>query len=244
MESSQLNIEIFEDVDSICERAATFIVDLAGKSIEARGQFALSLSGGHTPEKLYTLLSSQQFAHKIDWHKTFIFWGDERCVPAGDDKNNAHMAKTLLLNKIDIPVANIFTIPVNLPPAESAIQYEQEIKKFFGTRPPHFDLILLGLGENGHTASLFPGTAIVQEQSFLVKEVYIPEQKMFRISMTASLINFARNILFLVAGKEKAQILNTVLNTAYQPDKYPAQMIRPSTGNLYWFADKSAVALL
>lgn len=234
------SLKVFETIDLMDEAAAAFVIELAAESIMARGRFVLSLSGGNTPGKLYSLLSLPVFKDRIDWKKTFIFWGDERCVPLNDERNNAHMAKTLMLDKIDIPEANIFPIQVDLTPPEAAKSYEQKLKDFFGSDTPRFDLILLGLGENGHTASLFPGTQVIHEAQHWVKEVYVAEQKEWRITMTASLINQANNIAFLITGKGKANILKAVLNGPFQPDLYPAQLIKPVRGDLFWFADKDA----
>ncbi|MEO7264420.1 MAG: 6-phosphogluconolactonase [Ferruginibacter sp.] len=242
--SSTYKLEIFITADAFNKAAAEFIIDEAHKAIAVKGRFTLSLSGGQTPENLYRLLAEPAFSKRMPWKNSFIFWGDERCVPLDDDRNNAHQAKILLLDKIDIPASNIHIIPVNLPPAEAACQYEKIVKEFFKDEPMRFDLILLGLGENGHTASLFPGTEIIKEQTAGVREVYVEEEKMSRISMTPYLLNLSHNIIFLVTGKAKAEILNTVLHDAYQPDKYPAQLIKPADGNLYWFVDNEAAAML
>jgi 6-phosphogluconolactonase len=237
-------IEIFQSPAELTEATGKFIIEAAKKAIDARGRFVISLSGGHTPEHLYSLLSKPPYADQVAWDKTFVFWGDERCVPSDNKQNNANMAKTLLLHHIDIPQENIFPVPVDLQPATAASQYEQTIKSFFGNEAPCFDLILLGLGENGHTASLFPGTSVVHETNRLVKEVYVEEQKMFRITMTASLIDQADNIMFLIEGEGKAEILKTVLTGDYMPDKYPAQLIKPVNGKLYWYIDNKAAAEL
>ena len=233
-------LKVFETPDLMNEAVADFIIQLAAESIKSRNRFVICLSGGNTPNKLYTLLSSASFKDQIDWAKTFVFWGDERCVPLNDKRNNAHIAKLLLFNNIEIPPANIYSIQVNLPPSVAADAYEQTLKKFFRNEPPCFDLILLGLGENGHTASLFPETTVIHESRHWVKEVYVEEQNEWRITMTVLFINQARNIIFLIAGKTKANILRTVLNDSFQPDKYPAQLIKPEQGYLYWFADKDA----
>jgi len=233
-------IQIFDTVPELAEAAAFFIINTAKDAVEARGRFVISLSGGHTPEQLYALLAKPPFRDKMPWSKTFVFWGDERCVPSTDKENNANMAKTLLLDHVAIPSANINPVAVDLPPADAAKAYEGTIKKLFDKDAPRFDLILLGLGENGHTASLFPGTDVLTDHTHLVKEVYVTEQKMFRITMTADLINEAYNIIFLVEGESKADIVNTVLSATYQPDTYPAQLIKPVNGNLYWFMDKKA----
>lgn len=234
------NIKIFKDVAALCESTANFIIELADKSIAANGQFVLALSGGSTPNELYKLLATEAFQKRMPWKNTIIFWGDERCVGLDDKLNNAYVAKSLLLDKIDIPTTNLHITPVNLPPAEAAMQYEQDLKGFFKNKPPQFDLIFLGLGENAHTASLFPGTPVLHEKDRWVKEVYVDEQKMYRVTMTAPVLNQAHNIVFLVTGKAKAEVLHTIFNSPYQPEKYPAQLIQPVDGNLYWFIDKAA----
>ena len=237
-------LKVFDTAELLSEAAADFVIHLAAESIEQRGRFVISLSGGNTPGKLYCLLATPVLKHQIEWNKTFIFWGDERCVPSDDERNNAYMAKLLLLDKIDIPAANIYPVPVDLPPAEAAGAYEQTLKAFFRQSEPRFDLILLGLGNDGHTASLFPGTPVLDEVKNLVKEVYVVEQQMFRITMTAPLINQARNVTFLVTGKEKAAIMKAMLGNSIQTDKYPAQLIKPVNGNLFWFIDREAGSAL
>lgn len=240
--SEKKDIKVFKDVAELCESTANFIIDLANRSIAAKGQFVLVLSGGSTPNELYKLLATETFQKKMPWKNTIIFWGDERCVGLDDKLNNAYVAKSLLLDKIDIPATNIHITPVNLSPAEAANKYEQDLKDFFKSKPPQFDLIFLGLGENAHTASLFPGTEVLHEKNRWVKEVYVEEQKMYRVTMTEPLINQAHNIIFLVTGKSKAEVLYTIFNSPYQPEKYPAQLIRPVNGNLYWFVDETAAA--
>jgi len=240
----QSEIQIFKTSAELAKAAGRLIIDAAKNAINMRDRFVIALSGGHTPGQLYTHLSKPPFRDQIPWDKTFVFWGDERCVPQDDEQSNAHMARTLLLDHIDIPTTNINTVPADLPPIKAAIEYEHTIKKFFGEAPPRFDLIILGLGENGHTASLFPQSDAVYENTSLVREVYVAEQKMFRITMTANLINQARNIVFLIEGENKAEILKTVLTAPYQPDKYPAQLIKPENGNLYWYTDNKAAMLL
>jgi 6-phosphogluconolactonase len=236
----KVRVKVFETPDKLSAATCELIIELSKDAIAARGRFSLVLSGGHTPEKLYSLLAKPEYANQVEWGKVFIFWGDERCVSLTNKQNNAYMAKSLLLDKIDIPAANIYRIPVNLNPAKAAKKYEETIKEFFGSNPTNFDLVLLGLGENGHTASLFPGTSVVNEYSRWVSEVYIDELKMFRVTMTLPLLNQSRQIVFLVSGSEKKKILKTVLTGSHRNDKYPAQLIKPTNGKLYWFADKDA----
>ena len=238
-------IEVFDTQELLSRAATEFIIKLANESVLEHGNFSISLSGGSTPEQLFVLLASDEYKTRMPWANTFIFWGDERYVPLNDQRNNWYVARTLLLDKIDIPAANIFAIPVNLEPAAKAAQtYEQTMKNFFGNELPQFDLIMLGIGENAHTASLFPHTAVIHEQKEWVSALYVDEVKMYRITMTALLINNARNVLFLAAGQGKAEVLKTVLTASYNPDEYPAQLISPTQGNLYWFIDKKAASLL
>lgn len=237
-------MSIFPTAAALAKAAADLMIKISKQAIESRGRFVVSLSGGTTPENLFALLAKPPYREQILWNKTFIFWGDERFVPSDDKRNNANRATALLLDHIDIPAININPIPVDLNPDEAAKNYEAVITNFFGKEPPRFDLIFLGLGEDGHTASLFPGTDVVFENSQLVKEVYAAEQQMFRISMTPALINQARNIAFLVEGEKKAEILKTVLSAPQQPNKFPAQVIHPKDGNLYWYVDKKAATLL
>ena len=240
----QNNISIFQDSAALAKAAADLMIKISKQAIESRGRFVISLSGGTTPENLFALLAKPPYRDQILWNKTFVFWGDERFVPSDDKRNNANKARTLLLDHIDIPAININPIPVDLEPDEAAKKYADIITKFFGKETPRFDLIFLGLGEDGHTASLFPGTDVVFENTRLVREVYVAEQKMYRITMTPLLINKARNIAFLVEGEKKAEVLKTVLRGPQQPDKLPAQVINPEDGKLYWFVDKKAAALL
>lgn len=238
--NSEIQTRIFQTPDALSEAAANFILQLANEAIEARGRFSLVLSGGNTPQQLFARLASAPYNERMPWKKIFVFWGDERCVPLNNKDNNAFIAISILLDKVNISAENIFRIPVNLPPAEAANEYEKTIRSFFGAQPPHFDLILLGLGENGHTASLFPNTAVLDEKHKLVSEVYVEELSMYRVTMTAPLINMGRNILFLVAGEGKAAIVQTVMYSSYDPHKYPAQLIQPINGMLYWFLDEKA----
>jgi len=240
-------VSIYKTVESLNEAAAQLIVDLAKKSVSERGRFALCLSGGSTPKKLYTLLSTKQYSNKIPWKNTFIFWSDERCVPPDDERNNAHMAGITLLKKVEIPASNIFPIPVELPPTEAAAKYEETLHIFFGNAEPRFDLMLLGLGENGHTASLFPETSVLHEKKSWVKDVLVEDAVAgapHRITLTAPLINEARQILFLVTGIEKSKILETVLTGAYLPEKYPAQLIEPEQGEVQWLINEKAATYI
>ncbi|HZK07167.1 MAG TPA: 6-phosphogluconolactonase [Bacteroidales bacterium] len=242
--NQQNSISVFQNSAALAKAAADLMIKISKQAIESRGKFVISLSGGTTPENLFALLAKPPYRDQISWNKTFVFWGDERFVPSDDKRNNATKARALLLDHIDIPAININPIPVDLEPDEAAKKYADIITKFYGKESPRFDLIFLGLGADGHTASLFPETDVIFENTRLVQELYVSEQQMFRITMTPSLINKAHNIVFLVEGEKKAEILKTVLIDPRQPEKFPAQMIHPEDGNLIWFVDKKAAALL
>lgn len=239
-----LNINIFPTPGALSETAARHIIELAKHYIQINGRFTIALSGGSTPERLFKLLSQSPYIEQMPWQNTYFFWGDERCVPLDDERNNAYQAITLLFSKINIPAANLFRIPTNLPPAQAAEQYEQTIKDFFGNSRPRFDLTLLGMGDDGHTASLFPGTEILHETKHLVRDIYIDKISMHRITMTAPFINQSHHIIFLVTGSGKADTLKTVLQGDFQPELYPAQLIQSEDGTLLWMVDEAAAALL
>ena len=224
--------------------AADLIIQLYEQAIADKGSFTIALSGGNTPKKLYELLATPVYAKKINWKNIYLFWSDERCVPVSDEENNSHMASQALLNNVPVPKENIFPVPVNFEPAKAAARYEQMIRTFFKDTQPHFDLVLLGLGEDGHTASLFPGTDILDEKKILVKQVYLKEKKMFRVSFTLPLINDAKHILFLVTGKEKSSILKKIFTKPVKKPAYPAQLIKPVKGKLFWYLDKAAASSL
>ncbi|MEO8770587.1 MAG: 6-phosphogluconolactonase [Ferruginibacter sp.] len=235
---------IFNDVDAVCKSAADYIVALSKKTISKKGKFTIALSGGNTPRKLYELMAQSFYANAFDWKNIFIFWSDERCVPATDENNNSNMAFNSLLNKIQIPAENIFPIPVNFEPAKAASVYEQNLQAFFKEELPVFDLILLGLGDNGHTASLFPYTPILSEKKHIVKEVFIEDLNVYRISFTSKLINNASHILFLVTGEAKAEIVKIIFSKTNDTQKYPVLLINPLNANPDWFLDQAAASKL
>ena len=223
---------------------AGHFISVCKNAIASRGEFNVVLSGGNSPKKLYKLLASPEYKKQVNWKKVNFFFGDERNVPANDPENNAFMAKRTLFDPLDISKSNIFPINTSLSPQESAKSYTATITAHFGGREPRFDLILLGLGDNAHTASLFPYTPVLTDKSASVQAVFLEGQKIYRISMTAPLINQARNIAFLVFGQEKAEAVHHVLADEIDPEKYPAQLIDPVKGELHWFLDEAAASLL
>lgn len=234
-------IRIFKDPDKLLPALADFIVNRANTSIEREGRFNLVLSGGSSPKKLYELLVSTSYRNKIEWRNVFFFFGDERYVPLDHKDSNFLMAKNTLFDSLKIPEDHVFPIDTSLPPAESAAAYEKQIRGHF-TSTCNFDLILLGLGDNSHTASLFPHTTVLHEKKALVKEIFVKEVSMYRITFTAPLINLAHAVAFLVYGESKAEAVHHILKDSLNIDLYPAQLIHPEKTELIWFLDKAAAA--
>lgn len=239
-----MTITVFANIDELSRGAAELFARTAKEAVDARGRFIVALSGGNTPRRMHELLAQPPFHNTIGWDRTHVFWGDERCVPLDDPHNNANNAMDQLLSKVPINEAHIHRVESELPPREAARLYEKQLHEFFGGDGPRFDLIFLGLGENGHIASLFPGTAILSETERWVSEVYVEELKMHRVSLTSPTINRSRRIVFLVAGKKKAHVLHDVLDGDAEPDRLPARLIAPVDGELYWYVDEEAAAQL
>jgi len=233
-------ITIYKDLEEISQAAAEIFIDAAKQAITDRGRFSVALSGGNTPRRLYEILATPPYRDRVQWDAVHVFWGDERCVSMDDPRSNFHMAREALLNHIPIPKENIHPMQGDLRPAEAAGQYEIELRKYFKDQSPAMDMILLGLGDNAHTASLFPHTSALNENVRWVTDVYVSEQDMYRITLTAPFINQADQVVFLVSGADKAPALQNVLEGAYQPHIYPAQLIHPNGAHPIWLVDKAA----
>ena len=233
-------IRVFNDYEALSRGAAEVFAELANQAITSNGCFNVVLSGGHTPLRMYEVLAAKPFRQKVRWESVHVFWGDERCVPAGDPRSNAWMARQTLLNHVSIPASHVHTIHSNLSAGLAAFQYETDLRNFFSGRPPTFDLILLGLGENAHTASLFPHIPALDEREQWVEDMYVAEQGMYRVALTAPLINQAHQVIFLVSGAEKAFALQDVLEGMYRPHELPAQLIRSRGVHPVWLVDKAA----
>ncbi len=236
-------VEVFKNADELSEKATTIFCHAAQEAVEKSGRFTVALTGGSSPAKLYELLTRSPYKESIAWDRTYVFWGDERWVPLTDEKSNAKMAFETLLNHVPVPKDQIFPMWSEAKPEEFALKYEEQLRNCLG-ETPRFDLVLLGIGDDGHTASLFPGTEVLHEQERLVKAYYLSPQSMYRITLTAPCINAAKKIIFMVFGEKKAPALHEVLEGAYNPDKYPAQLIKPNNGELLWIADESAAQQL
>ncbi len=235
-------IEVFADNGALNTAAAERIVAAAGRAVAERGAFHLVLSGGETPKPLYELLATTEWADRLDWRNVHVYWSDERCVPVDDPRSNAGMTRRALLDHVPVPAAQVHPLYFGGSPRQAATDYEALLRGIASGGVPRFDLVLLGLGADGHTASLFPGTAPVAERQRLVCELYLPEQDMYRLTMTLPLLNQARQVLFMVAGAGKAAMLQQVLSdvidsTGQMP---PAKLIRPVSGELEWLVDTAA----
>lgn len=233
-------LRIYETVDELLEALADRIVVLANVAIDVKGAFTLVLSGGSSPKRLYELLASDAYRYLIDWTKVYFFFGDERYVPLSHSESNALMAKKSLFDPLEIPKSNIFTVDTRLPPEQAAAAYAGTLKKHFKHRSIEFDCILLGLGGNAHTASLFPYTAVLFDPEATVRAVFVEELGAYRITFTAPLINQANEIIFLVYGANKAVAVKQILGTERNIGKYPAQLIDPDHGSVYWYIDEAA----
>ena len=239
-----LNLHVFQNPDDLSYSAAELFVRRSQEAVEKNGQFVVCLTGGSSPAILYDLLTKTPFVNEVPWSKTHVFWGDERPVPLEHEDNNAAMGYRTLLNHVRIPKENIHPIAGHLRPDIAALQYEELLQEFFQGRSPKFDLVLLGMGADGHTASLFPQVPFPQKAMTWVKEVWVEKMQSHRISLTPQLINQAECIAFLAYGKKKAEALHEVLEGDKNPDAYPAQLIQPEDGELHWFVDHLAASQL
>jgi 6-phosphogluconolactonase len=260
-----MSLHISKDIDDLSRNVAEWMVDYIHKTLQLQDRFTVALSGGSTPKKLHLALASNEFKNRIDWQKLHVFWGDERYVPFTDDRNNAKMAFDTLLDHVPVPKSQVHIMRTDIDAEKSAKEYEEILKEYFpkaaassqplavsqettndtrltthdlNTRT--FDLVLLGLGDNSHTLSLFPGEEVIHEQNSWVKALFVKEVNMERITLTAPIVNLSKRIAFLVSGQGKAGAVSHVLSTDYNPDLYPAQVIKPVNGELFWFLDEAA----
>jgi 6-phosphogluconolactonase len=237
-------IRILPDSESLNREAAAIFVQQAQLAVARRDRFVVALSGGRTPRRLYEILANPPFCNEVVWEKTHVFWGDERCVPPDDRRSNALMARRALLDHVPVPPAHIHPILCYENPVTSAKQYGDLLHDFFSGKSPVFDLILLGLGENGHTASLFPQSRILKDPTAWTASIYLEEEGMHRVTLMPAVINRSRLVAFLVFGEAKASVLKKVLSEPSDPFSLPAQLVRPYNGKLVWLVDKAAAARL
>jgi 6-phosphogluconolactonase len=237
-----MQLHIYKDAEETTNALADWITTLIQKTLEVKDRFTIALSGGETPKKLYQTLASQAYREKINWDRLHIFWGDERFVPFNDERNNAKMAFDNLLSKVNIPEAQIHKIWTDVTPEASAKQYENILHKYFDDKQTTFDLVLLGMGDDGHTLSLFPGNQVLNDSNSWASAVSSKE-KGERITLMPAVVNKSSAIVFLVTGESKAKILEEVLQNI-TPHNYPAQLIQPANDELHWFVDEAAAKYL
>jgi len=245
--SSSAEIRTLTTPQELFAAAAEEVVRTGNEAVGQRGRFTIALAGGSTPKSLYNLLATNART-TLPWDRMFFFWGDERHVPPTDPESNYRMADEAMLSKVPVPPGNVFRIKTENPEAAAAAEdYEKTIRKFFALEAgqfPRFDLILLGMGPDGHTASLFPGTTALQEKLRLVVANWVEKMKTHRISLTLPVLNAARCVTFLVSGTDKAPALKAVLEENVPPEQYPAKLIKPSDGKLIWLIDRAAASQL
>jgi 6-phosphogluconolactonase len=228
----------------LVEAAVAFVADRASEAIARRGLFTLALAGGGTPKPVYERLAMPDVAGAIEWSRVHVFFGDERCVPPDDPQSNFRMAREALLARVPIPDENVHRVRGEDPPTVAAEEAERSLRDVVPAAPvPSLDLVFLGLGDDGHTASLFPDTAALGEQSRLVVANFVEKLSSWRVTFTAPLINAARDVVFLVEGAGKAAALEAVLEGPFTPTLLPSQLVRPG-GSLHWFADEAAAGRL
>jgi 6-phosphogluconolactonase len=245
--STSVEIRRLTTPQDLFQAAAEEVIRVASEAVAKRGRFTIALSGGSTPKNLFNLIAANA-SGSLPWPQIFFFWGDERHVPPTDPESNYRMAQETLLSKVPVPPGNIFRIPTENPNADAAAAaYEQTLRKFFEVdagKFPRFDLILLGMGPDGHTASLFPETTALQEKSRLVVANWVEKLNTSRITLTLPVLNAARRVAFLVSGADKATVLREVLEGKGPGERYPSKLVQPSDGKLIWFVDRAAASEL
>ncbi len=247
MASTAREIRVYKDVAELASQTAEEFSRLAQACVAAHGRFTVALAGGSTPKAAYELLASEPYCSQLPWDCIHVFWGDERPVPPDHPESNYSMAHEAMLSKVAIPGANIYRIVAEEGAQQAADAYETTLRMFFGLEGsalPRFDLVLLGMGPDGHTASLFPGTTVVHEETRLVAAPWVEKFNSFRITMTPPVLCNAAHVVFAAGGAEKAETLCQVLQGDYQPDHYPSQVIKPRHGTLLWLVEQATARLL
>lgn len=237
-------VKVFDDPERVALAAACILQERALEAVALRGLFTLALAGGSTPRRVYELLADEGTSVYVDWQKVHIFFGDERMVPPDHPDSNYRMANEALLSRVPVPPENVHRIEGLGDAAANASAYESEMRGLFGDDAewPRLDLVMLGMGEDGHTASLFPHTAALDERRAWVAANWVEKLGAWRVTLTAPAINAARHVLFLAGGAGKAERLREVLKGERDPSRLPSQLIRPRDGTLEWYVDRAAAA--
>src|SRR3954465_1323547 len=238
-------VRVFDDAEEVARAAVELFARAASEAVAERGTFSVALSGGTTPRRVYELLAGDVYRESVPWSKVHVFFGDERAVPPDHSESNYRMASEALLSLVHVPSENVHRIEGLGDAAANASDYESVMRGFFGDAEwPRFDLIFLGMGDDGHTASLFPETSALGATRAWVASNWVEKLGAWRITLTAPAINAARRVVFLVTGASKAERLGEVLNGPHDPTRLPSQIIRPRDGSLSWYVDRAAAAKL
>ena len=236
-------LHIFKNEKETCVEFAGWLAELIRQTLTQQNRFTIALSGEETPGLLYKILATD-YGSKVDWSKVHLFWGDEKYVYYSNDKNTAKQGIKNFIENLPVPEEQIHLIRTDIPPSESAIEYEEVLHKYFYNKENTFDLAILGLGEDGNTLSLFPGNDNNNEKEAWVMTVYNKEEDLFRITLTSPVINNAAVKAFLITGKKKQEAVENVLKGKYDPEKYPAQLIQIANKQVHWFLDEGAAGKL
>ncbi|GAC1446618.1 MAG: 6-phosphogluconolactonase [Pyrinomonadaceae bacterium] len=243
--TAKANVHIFEDAEAVAQSAAQHFVELARLCVAKKGQFSVALAGGSTPKRIYELLATETFAPQVNWSKVHIFFGDERTVAPDHADSNYRMANEALLSHVALPAQNVHRINGVGDAAANASLYESELRGYFGDEEfPRFSLVMLGMGDDGHTASLFPRSAALLETTKWVTENWVEKFNTFRITLSAPAINHAAHVMFIVTGAGKTERLPEVLRGERDTARLPSQLIQPTGGTLDWYVDKAAAGKL
>ncbi|RMG39911.1 MAG: 6-phosphogluconolactonase [Methanobacteriota archaeon] len=234
------HVKIFPSGEPFVTGAASLLISFIREKLQQQEICTVVLAGGNTPRSIYQYFTELPAEGQPDWKRIHFFWGDERTVPPTHPESNYRMVAESLLNHLSIPESNIHRMKGELPPAQAAEDYRKQLHQFFQGRMPAFDLVILGLGADGHTASLFPGTTAVKEKEKWVTEVYVEQLNTWRITLTFPVINHAQQIVFLVAGTAKAAILEKLMNLVEASPTLPASLVKPETGEVMWLLDEAA----
>jgi len=237
-----MNLQISKGIEDLSKSFADWLVTYIKEVLSRQDRLVMALSGGNTPRKLFQLLASDHYRQQIAWEQLHLFWGDERFVAFTDERNNARMAFEELLDHVPVVKENVHVIRTDIDPGESAIAYEKLLHTYFDNQTHSFDLVLLGLGDNAHTLSWFPGYDVIREHTKWVSAFYLKEQKNYRITLTPPIVNQAARVAFLVSGGDKAAAVYHIIAGEHDPDLYPGQIIQPFNGELFWFCDEAAAA--
>lgn len=237
-------LHIQQNAEAVSLELAEWITTSIESVLHNQDKCTFVLTGGNSPKRFYELLADSPYKERIDWSRLHIFWGDERAVPFTDERNNARMTYENLLGKVPVVKEHVHIMRTDIEPQESAAEYEKMLHTYFDDAGNSFDIVLSGMGDDGHTLSLFPGTEVIHEKKLWVSAFYLKPQQMFRITLTAPIVNRAAKVAFLTFGRGKAHALKEVLEGVYNPDLYPSQIIKPIPGELHWFTDTAAAAEL